>query len=509
MSQPVYKVVKQLSEAMIAGDLDARGEVAGLGAKDAETIELLNRMVDALIAPMRLAGSALEQIAHGALPPFVIDDYPGEFGRIKENINTLLAILYGLHGETEHLIGSIGAGQLKTRGNDWDYQGIWKELITGINTTLDSVIAPIHEAGEVLERLARYDLRARMNGRYRGEHAAIRKAMNTTAKALNDAIAQVSESVELVSEVGAKIGDISSTVSAGAENQSVQLNQTSASLATLTESATWSAGKAKDAHGNAEQATDAIMTAKESMNRMVGSMSEIKLAADSTASIADEIDGIARETGGLAQSAVEKAARMSVSAGGFGVVAQEIRKLSQHCTATAKSMKEFEKRLGDEHREEFGALIADLLSVARFSNLLGVNAAIEAAHVEGAANEFRAMTDEIRSLAARSTEAASKTGNLTRSSAQLCRGGVTLSEEINRQLEDAVHGARATCTFTDDMSQTIKDQTLGLEQINQTAAEIAQVTEKNAQGAAESLAASRELENQVKKLEKMVQQFSY
>lgn len=509
MSSAVYDVVKQLSDAMVAGQLDSRGDAGGLKGKDAETVLLINNMIDALVSPMRLAGNALDEIAHGKLPPFVIDDYQGEYHKIKQNINTLLAILYGMHGETEHLISSISQGKLKTRGNDWDYEGIWKELIGGMNTALDAVIAPINEAGAVLERLAHYDLKARMNGRYRGEHAAIRKAMNATAGSLHESISQVSETVGLVSEVGKQITRISSVVTKGAEDQSVQLNEASMSLASLSESASHSAKSTTVAHGNAKLASDAILQAKESMNRMVASMGDISGAADKTTSIANEIDGIAKETGSLAAGAVEKAVRMRISAGGFGVVAQEIRKLSRQCSDTANAMKAFEKKMSPDQQEEFGDLIANLMSIARFSNLLGVNAAIEAAHVEGAGNEFKGMTDEIHNLAVRSADAANKTSALTKSSASLSKNGVLLSQEIDRQLEGAVQGAHALSAFADDISANIHEQTTGLEQISKTAVQISMVTDKNAEGAAESLVAAKNLEGQVEKLTRMVNRFSF
>ncbi|MDD2735660.1 MAG: methyl-accepting chemotaxis protein [Desulfuromonadaceae bacterium] len=509
MSASVYEVVKQLSESMIAGQLDSRGDAAELKGKDAETIKLINNMIDSLVSPMRLAGNALDEIAHGKLPPFVIDDYQGEFNKIKQNINTLLAILYGMHGETEHLINSVNQGKLKTRGNDWDYEGIWKDLIGGMNSTLDAVIAPINEAGAVLDKLAHYDLKARMNGKYRGDHAVIRKAMNATAGSLHEAISQVSETVGLVSEVGRQITRVSSVVTKGAEEQSVQLNETSMSLASLSESASHSAQSTAAAHADAKNATDSILKAKESMNRMVISMGDISCAAEKTTFIAHEIDGIAKETGTLAGSAVEKAVRMRISAGGFGVVAQEIRKLSRQCTETAHAMKAFEKKMGEEQQEEFGELIANLMSIARFSNLLGVNAAIEAAHVEGAGNEFKDMTDEIHSLAVRSADAANKTSDLTRTSASLSKSGVQLSDEIDKQLEGAVKGAHALSSFADDISANIHEQTTGLEQISKTAAQISEVTDKNAEGAAESLGAAKNLENQVGKLTKMVNRFSF
>jgi methyl-accepting chemotaxis protein len=238
-------------------------------------------------------------------------------------------------------------------------------------------------------------------------------------------------------------------------------------------------------------------------------MEDISGAAEKTTAIANEIDGIAKETGTLAGSAVEKAVRMRISAGGFGVVAQEIRKLSRQCSETANAMKAFEKKMSEDQQEEFAELIANLISIARFSNLLGVNAAIEAAHVEGAGNEFKVMTDEIHNLAVRSADAANKTSTLTKSSASLSRSGVALSLEIDRQLEGAVQGAHALSSFADEISANIHEQTTGLEQISSTALQISEVTYKNADVSAESLQAAKNLEQQVGKLTRMVNRFSY
>ncbi len=149
------------------------------------------------------------------------------------------------------------------------------------------------------------------------------------------------------------------------------------------------------------------------------------------------------------------------------------------------------------------------MSIARFSNLLGVNAAIEAAHVEGAGNEFKDMTDQIQNLAVRSADAANKTSSLTLNSAALSKNGVHLSREIDGQLEGAVRSAHALSTFADEISVRIIEQTTGLEQISKTAAQISDVTDKNAEGAAESLDAARNLEDQVGKLIRMVSRFSF
>jgi len=161
------------------------------------------------------------------------------------------------------------------------------------------------------------------------------------------------------------------------------LAETSCSLEQIAGSAATSSGKTAQANQNAHDTVHSMEQAQQAMERMLHSMTRIREAADNTSAIVSEIDGIAKETGSLSTSAIDKAVRIRTSAGGFGVVAQEIRKLGQRCTETAKGMKEFSKQISlgngeeaDKLREDFQYLIEDLEDVGHvFQSGLGVNAA--------------------------------------------------------------------------------------------------------------------------------------
>lgn len=516
-NQTVHTEIQRLAEAMLQGKLTERGNPVLFKGADAELIQLVNRMLDSLVAPLRLAAGSIDEIAHGRIPPFVIDDYQGEFNELKVNLNTLLATLYGLDRETRNLVGKIGEGRLRTRGNDWDFNGIWQDLIAGVNSTLDAMTDPVQEASDVLSRLADYDLSARMSGKYHGDHATIKKAMNCTAESLHSAVSQVAETVELVSSVGGRITHSSQMVSQGATEQERQLAETSTNLSRISESSKKSAESTSDAQFNAKKASESISTAKEAMDQMLAAMDEIRSSADNTAVIIQEIDAIAKETDSLSASAANKATRVRSSAGGFGVVASEIRNLSVRCEDAVTRLDEFRGSIkfdtGDSAGEaekltnEFQYLIDDLSNIAMLSNLLGVNAAIEAAHVEGAGNDFEILTDEIRQLAKRSTDAAKRTETLIQSSVLLARKGGELSTSIDGYLKGAVEGARSIGDLTEAISLASREQAQGLIQIDQAVAQINDVTRQNAASAHESSDAAKNLEQQVKKLSTMVSKF--
>jgi methyl-accepting chemotaxis protein len=517
-TRTTYEEIQRLAEAMMNGELGERGNSGAYQGADAELIALVNRMLDTLIAPLHLAAGAIDEIAHGRIPPFVIDEYKGEYNDIKRNLNSLLATLYGMHHETQHLIGNIKEGRLRTRGNDWDFEGIWRDLICGVNGTLDAVIDPVSEASAVLGRLAAYDLGARMQGKYRGEHAVIKKAMNTTAESLHSAISQVSETVELVSDVGSRITQSSEIVSKGAIEQGHQLSETTANMIRITESSTKSVQSTVNARRSAQSATDSITKAKDAMERMLKAMSEIRGSADNTAAIIQEIDAIAKETDSLSSGASSKAVRMRTSAGGFGVVASEIRRLSLQCKDVVSRLEELSVRIdpiiatldpddAERLKNDFQYLIEDLDNVAMMSNLLGVNAAIEAAHVEGAGNDFKVVTEDIQLLAKRSTDAARRSEALIQSSVKLARNGEQLSKEIDANLVGAVEGARTIGVLTEEISRASLEQSNGLNLINQAVEQLNTVTNHNTESAVESSSAAKNLAQQVEKLSATVNKF--
>jgi methyl-accepting chemotaxis protein len=507
----VYDAVNTVAKAMIEGRLDVRGDASTLNAQDAELVSLINRMLDTLISPMRLAAGALGEIAHGRIPPFVINEQKGEYDQIKRSINTLLAVLYGMHSETMNLSDSVREGRLRTRGNDWDYEGIWKDLIGGMNKTLDAVIDPMHEASAVLGKLAAYDLNARMHGKYRGEHAAIRDAMNATAETLHDAIFQVTTTVEMATDVGRSVRQSSSTVAEGAMEQSRRLEDAADNLERLADNSRSSAQNTKEAQSNAQQAAGAVTTAKQSMERMLVTMSEISNSAESTVTIVNEIDSISKETGNLSNSAGQKAVRVRTSAGGFGVVAQEIRRLSKRCFEAVGAMKTLEKTMAaDSHDAKLDSirnLIDDLTEVARFSNLLGINAAIEAAHVVGAGTDFSNLTNEIRSLAVRSADAARRTETLIKNSVVQSRSGVSLASEIDKHLAGAAVGANEISRLTNEISKATTAQAGSIWHINESVARINLITQSNSTSAADSLGAASNLNGQMEQLSSMVKKF--
>ncbi len=510
--QPTEEIAR-IANAMVEGRLDERCNASQFSGESRVLIDQINSMLNTLISPLHLTAHAIDEIAHGKIPDFIIEEYKGEYNQIKLNLNTLLATLYGIHYETQTLVSSIKEGRLDARGNDWDFSGNWKNLIGGVNETLDAVIDPVHEASKILGQLSEYKLGSRMHGKYHGDHATIKKVLNKTGDSLAQAISKVSESVTNVRAAVVNISEKVELVSSGATEQARAIEETSENLMQISVTFQQAVSNTQEAKINVQRSQDSMVTAKEVMVKMSDAMGEIRLSTDSTVVIVQEINEITKQTDILATSAAGKAEKVRSSAGGFGIVAMEIRRLSVRCDEAATTLKGMLKtntlEQSEKENEKLQTIIDDLDEIAMLSNFLGVNAAIEAAHVEAAGQAFETLTDEVRLLAKRSAESASKTEKLINQSVDLTKKGEMITQELDGHLDVIFQATQNVGRMTDEISLATNDGATRIEEINMAVQDIDKVTTQNITAARGSMMAIKELEQQTVELDTLVKKFIF
>ena len=239
--------------------------------------------------------------------------------------------------ETSTLVTAAKAGQLSTRGDAQRFKGAYRDLVQGINDTLDAVVSPINEASEVLARVADRDLTARVVGSYSGDFAKIKDSINTAAETLDEAMAQVNVAAEQVAAAGQEIASGSQALAQGSSEQAASLEEVSSSLHEMTSSTAQTAANARQARDMAQTARERVTQGRASMGQLSTAIDQIKQSSDQTAKIIKTIDEIAFQTNLLALNAAVEAARAGDAGRGFAVVAEEVRNLAIRSAEAARS----------------------------------------------------------------------------------------------------------------------------------------------------------------------------
>ena len=112
-------------------------------------------------------------------------------------------------------------------------QGAYRELVVGLNDTLEAVVVPMRESTAVLERLAARDLAARVRGEYVGDHARVQQALNAALDGLDGALREVRASSEQVAAAGGQIAGGSQSLAQGSSEQAAGLEEIAASITEL------------------------------------------------------------------------------------------------------------------------------------------------------------------------------------------------------------------------------------------------------------------------------------
>ena len=326
------------------------------------------------------------------------------------------------------------------------------------------IIVPLQQTLQAAQRIANGDLSVDIDIRRHDEMGRLQHSMQDMTVSLRELISGIGDGVTQIASAAAQLSAVTEQTSAGVNNQKSE--------------------------------TDQVATA---MNQMTSTVTEVARNAEEASEAARQADLQAREGDRVVADAIGQIERLAVEV---------------HNSTRA---------MGDlkQESDKIGGVLDVIKSVAQQTNLLALNAAIEAARAGEAGRGFAVVADEVRGLAKRTQESTEEIEVLIAalqngtqqvvSTLDASRDLTDSSVELSRRAGSSLESITRTVSTIQSMNQQIatagEEQTVVAEQINRSVLNVRDISEQTAAASDQTAASSAELARLGAQLQEMVGRF--
>ncbi len=229
---------------------------------------------------------------------------------------------------------------------------------------------------------------------------------------------------------------------------------------------------------------------------------------------------VASASQALAQGSTEQASAIEQITASIDEIAEKTRQNAEQANSAAglvaraigdvkqgnTQMQNMVSAMGDINKasESISKIIKTIEDIAFQTNILALNAAVEAARAGEAGKGFAVVAEEVRSLAAKSAEAASETSALIEDSINKVNAGSKIADETAKAMEEITKVVQESEHIINGIAESSNYQATAVAQIEQAISQVSQVVQTNSATSEECAAASEELSNQASRMREML-----
>jgi len=469
---------------------------------------------DLLTKPLTLVVETANSIAEGDFGKELDIRQQDEIGELADAFRNMKDMIGRVLKEMDSIILAVQEGKLDKRGDADAFTGSWRDLVLGINNTINGFIIPINMTAESIERIAKGDFPEKISKEFKGDFNRTKNNLNMLINAIKLITEDINELTDAILEgrldvrgdvekyrgeyagiiegvnntLDAVVGPLNTTaeyvdlISGGCIPEKItkeykgDFNAIKNNLNTMIENL----GRfATDVQNSSEQVASGSEELSQNASRVSEGMTEQAASIEQISSSTDEMSGIVHQNADNARETASIAAKADGDA----------RKGGKAMYETISAMKRISEKI----------LIVE--EIARQTNMLALNAAIEAARAGEYGKGFAVVAAEVRKLAERTQGAVKEINDLSVSN-------IEIAEQTGGMLTEMVDGIKKTAELVEEISASAAEQSNGIAQVNDSIQQLDLIIQENAEITEGMASSSQEFSSQAENLQQIASFFN-